>query len=552
MPLVAELLTVTLASALASGAAATLGRPFLGRWTSRRGGSPTAPASALTASAAAAGPWTNSWGPVSLRRDVQESVERAQTEVDLGLLGRYLVDIRDLTGARESVFWRWSQTRDALVPWAWSTSGVDRPAHFRMADWGPRVRASAEERRGHVLGGRRPFFAATPVLSGSRLHGVLTVTSNLGLGIDTATAEEWLPRHATHVAMLLDLFEMRREHGRSMRQGQALLRAAEQMHAHRTKRALSAAICEMSLDVASAKASALVRCGPGGRPAIVQHATDGMGVNAGFELAAESLVAGAALGGLPVVIEHATAVQRGQLFGPAERFGGFGSIAVVPIASNDLLLGCIVVASEEGSITGEEARNVGLLGAIAATALEIVWEIEEVNRRAETDPLTGLANRRRFDESLQRELSQSDRFGHPVSLVVMDIDHFKRVNDTHGHDAGDVVLREVARTLVDGVRVVDLCARFGGEELAILLPQTTAAGAFELADRLRRRIAGRPIRYNDAEIAVTASFGVASYPEVVGDRDKLFPAADAALYGAKHGGRNCVRVADLTGARSTT
>jgi diguanylate cyclase (GGDEF)-like protein len=225
---------------------------------------------------------------------------------------------------------------------------------------------------------------------------------------------------------------------------------------------------------------------------------------------------------------------------------------VVPIGREDALLGCIVIAgADEGSITAEEARNVGLLGAIAASALEIVWEIEEVNRRAETDPLTGLANRRRFDESLERELSQSDRFGHPVSLVLVDIDHFKRVNDAHGHEAGDAVLRAVARMLADGIRAVDLCARFGGEELAILLPQTTATGAFELADRLRRRIAGRPIRVNDAEIAVTASFGVASYPDVVCSRDALFAAADAALYGAKHDGRNQVRMADATAYNTT-
>jgi diguanylate cyclase (GGDEF)-like protein len=216
------------------------------------------------------------------------------------------------------------------------------------------------------------------------------------------------------------------------------------------------------------------------------------------------------------------------------------------------LIGCLVICgAEEESITDDEARNVGLLGAIAASALEIVWEIEEVNRRAETDPLTGLANRRRFDESLQRELSHSDRFGHPVSLVLVDIDHFKRVNDSHGHEAGDAVLRMIARTLADGVRTVDLCARFGGEELAILLPQTTAGGAYELADRLRRRIAARPICYNETEIAVTASFGVASYPDLVRSRDGLFQAADAALYGAKHDGRNCVKLADASAVQPT-
>jgi diguanylate cyclase (GGDEF)-like protein len=482
-----------------------------------------------------------------LRRDVQASMERAQTEVDLGLLARYLIDIRDQSGGGEAVFWRWSESRAALMPWAWSTAGVDRPAQFRMEEWGPRVRSVAEERKGCFIGGRRPFFAATPVVSNERLHGVLTVAATGGLSIDAAAAHEWLPRHATHVAVLLDLFEMRRDYGRSIRHGQALLRAAEQIHSHRSKAALAAAVCEMALEVTSAKASALVRCGLGQGFGVVQHATDTLGVAAGFELTADSLVAAAAQGGLPLVIENAAGVRRGQLFGAGERFGGAGSIAIVPIAGDDRLIGCLVICgADEGSITDEEARNVGLLGAIAATALEIVWEIEEVNRRAETDALTGLANRRRFDESLQRELSHSDRFGHPVSLVLVDIDHFKRVNDSHGHEAGDAVLRSIARTLADGVRTVDLCARFGGEELAILLPQTTAAGAFELADRLRRRIAGRPIRYNDGEITVTASFGVASYPDVVRTRDALFPAADAALYRAKHDGRNCVKLQDVS------
>jgi hypothetical protein len=157
---------------------------------------------------------TVSASPASLRRDVQASVELAQTEADLELLAAYLVDIRDLTGAREAVFWRWSESRGALLPWAWSSRDGDRPEHFRMSEWGPRVRIAAETRTACMLGGRRPFFAATPVVSGARLHGVLTVAADAGLAIDRATADEWLPRHGTHVAMLLDLFEMRREYGR--------------------------------------------------------------------------------------------------------------------------------------------------------------------------------------------------------------------------------------------------------------------------------------------------------------------------------------------------
>ena len=488
--------------------------------------------------------------PASLRPAAQASAERAQTEIDLGVLTRYLVDIRDLTGAREAVFWRWSESRAALVPWAWSTDGADRPLHFRMAEWGTRVRSVAEHREPFFLGGRRPFFAATPVTSAAHLHGVLTVAADPGLAMELADAEQWLPRHATHVAMLMDLFEVRRNYGRAMRQSQALLRAAEEIHAHTSSRGLGAAICEMALEVTSARGAALVRYGRGQAKPVVQHSTDNLGVQPGFEVERDSLVAAAVEAGTPVLVEQAAGVARGELFGEGDRFGGAGAVAVVPIGRRDAATGCLVIASPpETIITEDEVRNVGVLGAIASAALEIAWQIDEVSHRAETDSLTGLANRRRFDESLQRELSHSDRFGQPVSLVLLDLDHFKAINDQHGHEAGDSVLRAVARILADGVRTVDLCARFGGEELAILLPQTTAAGAFELADRLRRRLAGRPIRVDDREIKVTASFGVASYPEGVHDRDALFAAADAALYAAKREGRNCVRLGAVNGVR---
>jgi diguanylate cyclase (GGDEF)-like protein len=138
-------------------------------------------------------------------------------------------------------------------------------------------------------------------------------------------------------------------------------------------------------------------------------------------------------------------------------------------------------------------------------------------------------------------LAETDRFGGTSSLILVDIDHFKQVNDTYGHEAGDAVLRQVAKTLGDGVRAVDICARFGGEEIAILLPQTPVIGATELAERLRRSIADRPVNHEGTAIRVSASFGIAGYPETVPHGDWLFPAADKALYNAKADGRNCVK-----------
>ena len=134
----------------------------------------------------------------------------------------------------------------------------------------------------------------------------------------------------------------------------------------------------------------------------------------------------------------------------------------------------------------------------------------------------------------------------------MDIDHFKKVNDTWGHEAGDAVLKQMARVLQDGVRAVDICVRYGGEEIAMLLSQTDSAHAVEVAERLRTRIAATPVKHGPAEIRVTASFGVATYPETVKVRDQLFPAADKALYIAKHDGRNCVRAKPATKGRATS
>ena len=178
-----------------------------------------------------------------------------------------------------------------------------------------------------------------------------------------------------------------------------------------------------------------------------------------------------------------------------------------------------------------------------AGSLELAWQFAEVDKRARTDPLTGLWNRQHFGEQLQQVLSGADRRGSPVSLVLVDIDHFKRVNDTWGHRGGrrgaQAGRAACSRT---SVREVDICVRYGGEEIALLLPQTgqpeRGRGRRATAERSSARSRSATAA---ADIPVTASFGVATYPETVKVRDQLFPAADKALYIAKHEGRNRVR-----------
>lgn len=163
--------------------------------------------------------------------------------------------------------------------------------------------------------------------------------------------------------------------------------------------------------------------------------------------------------------------------------------------------------------------------------------IEDLNRRSETDPLTELLNRRAFDERLRTALASALRYRRPLSLVIADLDHFKRVNDEHGHAAGDAVLRDFADMLRTGSRSVDVVARIGGEEFAIIMPEIGAAHAREYAERLRVETA-RQLHAEGG--AITASFGVAGAADVGYDLRSLSEAADAALYRAKKAGRNRV------------
>jgi diguanylate cyclase (GGDEF)-like protein len=479
----------------------------------------------------------------ALRRDVQETFENKEAAEDLVILDRLLVDISDLIGGEEAIFWRWVEPRATLVPAAWSTEETPRPSHFDMRAWGPMIRWTAEERLVQFLGAddHPPILAAAPVIGLSSIYGVLSVSSTNGLALDRDTARAWLNRFAAQVASLIQLFDLRRDYGRQMRQSEALLDAVRRLHQHRSAESLAQALCDTAREVTSAPTAGLVRWNAAENHGVIQAISLETGLEAGFHVTADSLVGRACMEQLPFVMEDAAAAT-----GPQCPYGGLarcvGSMAIVPVLSGDQTIGAIVVESADVSVVGQhEARNVGLLAAVARGPLEIVWEIEEVSRRARTDPLTGLANRRHFDEQLRRVIAETDRFGGTCSLIMADLDHFKKVNDEHGHDAGDAVLRHIASVLGEAVRTVDLCARYGGEEIAVLLPQTSQAGAFELAERLRATLESRPATQDGRELRVTASFGVATYPVPVPYGDWLLLAADKALYEAKAAGRNCVR-----------
>lgn len=167
---------------------------------------------------------------------------------------------------------------------------------------------------------------------------------------------------------------------------------------------------------------------------------------------------------------------------------------------------------------------------------------EELRELSVHDPLTGLYNRRYLEETLCRELILAERSGQPVSLILADLDYFKAVNDTHGHLAGDEVLRVFGALLKRNARGSDIYCRYGGEEFLLVLPGMAQGGAIERAERLRAAMAATPVGYATFLIPVSASFGVATFPRDGRSGDELIAAADCALYAAKAAGRNRVHV----------
>jgi diguanylate cyclase (GGDEF)-like protein len=214
------------------------------------------------------------------------------------------------------------------------------------------------------------------------------------------------------------------------------------------------------------------------------------------------------------------------------------SVALGRIEPGGRVYGLITAGRHGGPFTDDDRDVLRSLAAQATLALENVELHYQVQRQAVTDELTGLANHGRFQELLHSEMEQVRRYRYPVGLIMLDLDDFKSINDTYGHPQGDVVLRYVARVLHETSREVDIPARYGGEEMVVILPHTNLAAAYAIAERVRRavRALAVPAGSGEGALRITASFGVASSAE--GDKDALISGADAALYEAKRRGKN--------------
>jgi diguanylate cyclase (GGDEF)-like protein len=215
------------------------------------------------------------------------------------------------------------------------------------------------------------------------------------------------------------------------------------------------------------------------------------------------------------------------------------SVIALPMLVNDAMFGMINVKfhGARQALSDSELHFLKIMAGTAANAIRNAQLFEDTEHRARTDFLTGLPNHRFFQTQLSKELGRAQRHNHSLSLLIIDLDFLKSINDQFGHPTGDAVIRAVAESIRTTCRDFDLPARYGGEEFMVILPETPLAGAIQAAERLRKRIAALDF---PAIGGVTASIGIANYPSNALNKDDLIRVADQALYQAKSEGRNRV------------
>ncbi|MCS7187575.1 MAG: sensor domain-containing diguanylate cyclase [Armatimonadetes bacterium] len=236
---------------------------------------------------------------------------------------------------------------------------------------------------------------------------------------------------------------------------------------------------------------------------------------------------------------------------PTRNIAQIHNSLLIPVVTDENIIALIrLERSSRISFTTDELRFLEAVANQTALALEKAKLIAFLENLSITDELTGIANRRHFEWRLSEEVERARRYQYPLSALMLDLDHFKQVNDTYGHQVGDIVLQQIAQRLRRVLRRTDFLARYGGEEFIVLAPQTPADRALILAERLRQVIAESPITVSsDLQIRITISVGVAVFPEHAQNGNELVRAADEALYKAKQTGRNKVCLFELEPAK---
>ncbi|HSK19114.1 MAG TPA: GGDEF domain-containing protein [Longimicrobiales bacterium] len=359
------------------------------------------------------------------------------------------------------------------------------------------------------------------------------------LPVDDATFEQ----AAVYVRGLISVQEARSTAAAGRRRVERLLDGLKGMPADAGLETLAASLCETAVEITDATGAAIgVWAGEAGR-IISASGTDG-GPRPGDSFAPPASELALAIRANTMVVRDGGTWSLGKtsLANENERWMHRPrSMAALPLHSATGVNGVLAVWSARSLVLDPDGLELlPLLAPQIALHIEQARELDRMRETAARDPLTQLRNRRAFDEVFTAETVRFARYGRPLSLLVIDLDHFKSINDQFGHEAGDDVLCRTARIIEASIRDIDTAARFGGEEFVVLLPETDIASALDVAERIRATVAASDIDFRGRPVPVRASIGVSACPDRVALPADLVRSADAALYQAKAEGRNRV------------
>ena len=389
-----------------------------------------------------------------------------------------------------------------------------------------------------------PAFCGAPLLeSGGSLIGALAADRALPFSAEEQRVLEALAHEVTRAVEAERLLgAVRREKEEKAR----FFRALEELNKTTTLQEAARTAVEQARQMCPALDLCALTLADGRNHRVAAVEGEGSGAlrdlsfadNAG--LVSNVVKLGATLPGRPLGM-----MDRVQIFDGGTVVRGLSTLKIFPLRTGEAVVGTLVCGSRAGDALPEPAqKELSMLALQAAQAVVRTRLYEQSERLATTDGLTGLLNRRTFNAQLLGRLREAQRYNRPLSLLLLDIDHFKKVNDTHGHPAGDAVLRGVAQVAQTQARETDIVARYGGEEMVLILPETDARGAHAIAERLRKAVEAAAHPTERGSLRVTVSIGVSTWPGGGDGAEGLVESADKALYRAKQAGRNRVFAAN--------
>lgn len=441
----------------------------------------------------------------------------------------------------------------------WSVSAEDRVATPRLAEGGARPPVTGVEgdpllwaaREATALrADRPPRWAPDARAAGIAFAGELDgLTSVLTLEFDDP---ERLPdpaalQHAgARVAAALRLEAAEDEAGQRVRHAVAVLDATRRIAGRLEPGGIARELCDAAVTLVGDGAALASWTGDAG--VVLGAAGDLGGPEIGDAIRSpESQMAIAARSAAPIRRSRGGRGDGPPVARPGERWAApWRDLVVFPLAEPDAVPVAVLAvwAREAGGLREDGLQWLEGVSGVAAAQLRNAERYDELRAEAEFDELTRLLNRRAFDHRFEVETARFERYQRPLSLLLIDIDHFKDINDRHGHEAGDRALERVAGAIAASVRGADIPGRIGGEEFGVLLPETRVREAVEVAERVRAAVAALDVRHGGAAIRPRVSIGVSSCPDCVGGGEALRASADEALYAAKGAGRDRVSVAD--------